>query len=223
MLKHQCGASSIGLSSFQSASRDDTAARPHSGWRALMLLAPAIVLMLAQPRWLRAQSEGLALPDDSAAAPPPSNAVAIVAVKDGIDLRADEVKAAIRLSSPSASAGGTVALTAHFAVAPGWHIYGAPLPAGEDLTPTSLSFGPELAARQSVKMPLPTPLHFAALGETLPVYQGDFTSSVELQLKPGLKPGPQTITGTLRFQECNDSLCKMPRTVNFTLPLQISG
>jgi DsbC/DsbD-like thiol-disulfide interchange protein len=223
MLKHQRGASPIGLPSFQPASRDDTA-RPHSGWRAIMLLAPAIIMTATMlPCLVRAQSDSLALPDDSTAAPPPSNAVEIVAAKDGIDLRADEVRAAIRLSSPSAPPGGTVALTAHFAVAPGWHIYGAPLPPGEDLTPTSLSFGPDLAARQSVKMPPPTPLHFAALGETLPVYQGDFTSSAELQLKPDLKPGPQTITGTLRFQECNDSLCKMPRTVNFTLPLQISG
>jgi hypothetical protein len=188
-----------------------------------MLLMAALMLSMTLPSSIRAQAGSLALPDDSGAAPAANNAVAIVPVKDGVDLRADDLKAAIRLASPSAPAGGKVALTAHFAVAPGWHIYGAPLPPGEDLTPTTLSFGEDVAAHQSVTMPPPVPLHFEALGETLPVYQGDFTSSAELQLKPDLEPGPQTISGTLRFQECNNSLCKMPRTVEFTLPLQISG
>ena len=192
---------------------------PH--WHSLTLIL--LIFVFGLPSSLRAQADSVALPDDSATAPPASNTVAIVPVKDGVDLRADDLKAAIRIASPSAPVGGKVAITAHFAVAPGWHVYGAPLPPGEDLTPTSLSFGGDVTAHQSVTMPPPTPLHFDALGETLPVYQGDFTSSAELQLKRDLKPGPQTISGTLRFQECNNSLCKMPRTVEFTLPLQISS
>jgi hypothetical protein len=225
MPKHQRESAAIKIQSseFPRCNRRNASVGASPFWRAVMLLGAALILGMTLPSSLRAQSGGLALPDDSGGAPAAANAVAIVPVKDGVDLHADDLKAAIRLASPSAAAGGKVALTAQFAVAPGWHVYGAPLPPGEDLTPTSLSFGSELAAQQSVTMPPPTPMHFEALGETLPVYQGDFTSSAELQLKPDLKPGPQNITGRLRFQECNNSLCKMPRTVDFTLPLQISG
>jgi DsbC/DsbD-like thiol-disulfide interchange protein len=224
MLKHRLGAPSHHPCSpsviLNAGANRGPASAPRS--RAILILASALLLAAIPPGRAHAQSAGLALPDDSATAPAAS-AVAVVPVQNGVEVHADQVKAAIRLASVSVPAGGKVAITAHFAIAPGWHIYGAPLPAGEDLTPTSLSFGKELAAHQSVTMPPPAPLHFEALGETLPVYQGDFTSSAELQLKPDLKPGPQTLSGTLRFQECNDSLCKMPRTVEFTLPLQISG
>jgi DsbC/DsbD-like thiol-disulfide interchange protein len=191
--------------------------------RALMILASAVILC-GMPWPVLAQSGGITLPNDSAAAAPPAaNSVAIAPVKNGIDVHADEVKAAIRLDKAVAPAGGTVEVTAQFAVAPGWHLYGAPLPPGEDLTPTSLSFGQELTASQSLTMPPPAQMRFEALGETLPVYTGDFTSAARLQLKPDLKPGPQTLSGELRFQECNDALCKMPRTVQFAIPLQISG
>jgi DsbC/DsbD-like thiol-disulfide interchange protein len=225
MLKHRLGVPSRHLRPSSISSKLGRECHDRGGAscsRLILIFTSAVFLGAMTPCIAHAQSGGLTLPDDSGTAAA-ANAVAIVPVKDGIDLQADQVKAAIRLASASVPAGGKVAITTHFAVAPGWHIYGAPLPAGEDLTPTSLSFAKDLAAHQSVTMPPPTPLRFEALGETLPVYQGDFTSSAELQLKPDLKPGPQTISGTLRFQECNDSLCKMPRTVEFTLPLQISG
>jgi Disulphide bond corrector protein DsbC len=224
MLKHRLGDPSPHSRSLSNIRREhvDRGAAPSRCWRVILIFSSALFLGAIPPCIAHAQSDGPALPDDSGTAAA-ANAVAIVPVKDGVDLQADQLKAAIRLASTTVPVGGKVAITAHFAIAPGWHIYGAPLPAGEDLTPTSLSFGEDLAAHQSVTMPPPTQLRFEALGETLPVYQGDFTSSAELQLKPDLKPGPQTVSGTLRFQECNDSLCKMPRTVEFTLPLQISG
>jgi DsbC/DsbD-like thiol-disulfide interchange protein len=191
--------------------------------RALIIVASAMI-MCGMPCAVLAQSADITLPGDSTATTPPAaNPVAIAQVKNGIEVHADEVKAAIRLGKAVVPAGGTVAVTAHFAVAPGWHIYGAPLPPGEDLTPTTLSFGQELTSNQSLTMPPPAQMRFEALGETLPVYTGDFTLAGRLQLKPNLKPGPQTLGGELRFQECNDALCKMPRTIQFTIPLQISG
>ena len=174
------------------------------------------------PKSLRAQSDTMSLPDDSGAAPA-ADAVQTISAKNGVDLKAGDVQAAIRVANPEQlRPGGKVDVTVHFAVAPGWHIYGAPLPAGEDITSTSMSFDPAVAAKQSISMPPATPMKFDALGETLPVYQGDFAASALVQLAPAIKPGPQSLPGTLSFQECNNLLCKMPRQVPFSLPINIT-
>ncbi|MGH8337910.1 MAG: hypothetical protein ACRETL_14060, partial [Gammaproteobacteria bacterium] len=82
-------------------------------------------------------------------------------------MKADDVQAAIRIANPAqVRPGGKVDVTVHFAVAPGWHIYGAPLPAGEDLTPTTLNFNGPAATSYFSKIDPPTPMRFDALGET---------------------------------------------------------
>ena len=189
-------------------------------WRIAILLTPALFVGLL-PAVLYAQSDNGAASED--AVNQQGNAVETQPMKDGIDLRADDVQAAIRIANPAKlRPGSKVDVTAHFNVAPGWHIYGAPLPAGEDMTSTSMSFDQSVAAHQSLKMPPPTPVRFDALGETLPVYQGEFAASAQLQLAPDIKPGPQVVPGTLSFQECNNMMCKMPRQVPFSLPINVT-
>lgn len=192
-----------------------------SGGYSVTLFA-VLILSVTLPASLRAQSDTMSLPDDSSAAPA-ADAVQTIPAKNGIDLKAGDVQAAIRVANPAQlRPGGKVGVTVHFAVAPGWHIYGAPLPAGEDLTSTSLSFDPAVAAKQLISMPPAIPMRFEALGETLPVYQGNFAASAQLQLAPAIKPGVQSLPGTLSFQECNNLLCKMPRQVPFSLPLNVT-
>jgi hypothetical protein len=189
-------------------------------WRIAILLAPALFLGLSSAV-LQAQSDSGATSED--AATQPGNAVETQPMKDGIDLRADDVQAAIRIANPAKlRPGSKVDVTAHFNVASGWHIYGAPLPAGEDMTSTTMSFDQSVAAHQSLKMPPPTPLRFDVLGETLPVYQGEFAASAQLQLASDIKPGPQVVPGTLSFQECNNMMCKPPRQVPFSLPINVT-
>jgi DsbC/DsbD-like thiol-disulfide interchange protein len=191
------------------------------GGRSVTFLA-ALIMSVTLSASLRAQSDTMSLPDDSGAAPA-ADAVQTISAKNGIDLKAGDVQAAIRVANPEQlRPGGKVDVAIHFVVAPGWHIYGAPLPAGEDITSTSLSFDSAIAAKQSISMPSATPMKFDALGETLPVYQGDFAASALVQLAPAIKPGPQALPGTLSFQECNNLLCKMPRQVPFSLPINIT-
>jgi hypothetical protein len=191
-----------------------------SCWRIAILLAPALFVALL-PVVLHAQADSGGTSED--AVTQPGNTVETQPMKDGIDLRADDVQAAIRIANPAKlRPGSKVDVTAHFNVASGWHIYGAPLPAGEDMTSTSMSFDQSVAAHQSLKMPPPTPLRFEALGETLPVYQGEFAASAQLQLASDIKPGPQVVPGTLSFQECNNMMCKPPRQVPFNLPINVT-
>lgn len=138
-----------------------------------------------------------------------------------VAIGADDVQAQIALSAATAQSGQQLALALDVAIAPGWHIYGEPLPDGEGLTPTSVVLDGELVAAQKITMPKPTPLHFAALDETYPVYEGKLHATGTVKLKQQLKPGDYKIAGVFNFQECNDSICKMPRAVRFELPIRI--
>jgi DsbC/DsbD-like thiol-disulfide interchange protein len=131
------------------------------------------------------------------------------------------VQARISLSDDHAPGGHLIGVAVDFAIAPGWHIYGEPLPAGEGLTPTSIKFEGDLIARQQLDLPKPTPLRFKLLDETYPVYQGSFKATGNIVLRQNLKPGDYSIPGTFKFQECNDAICKMPQSVSFELPIKI--
>jgi DsbC/DsbD-like thiol-disulfide interchange protein len=136
-------------------------------------------------------------------------------------LTAEDVEAKIVLSNARPYSGAELGVAVDFAVAPGWHIYGQPLPEG--YTATSIKFDDALISSQSIDLPKPTPVKFEVLNETLPVYQGNFRAKGKILLKQKLPPGDHQLTGTLEFQECNDSLCKMPHTARFEIPITIEA
>jgi DsbC/DsbD-like thiol-disulfide interchange protein len=142
---------------------------------------------------------------------------------EGVPVAIDggDVIAHIRVSPDRAAAGRQLGFAVDVAVAPGWHIYGEPLPDGEGLTPTSIKFESDLLARQTLNLPKPTPLRFELLNLTYPVYTGNFKALGNLVLNQKIKPGDYSIPGTFNFQLCNDSLCKPPQAVHFALPIKI--
>ncbi|MGH9738548.1 MAG: protein-disulfide reductase DsbD domain-containing protein [Candidatus Acidiferrales bacterium] len=123
------------------------------------------------------------------------------------------------LSTEQAFAGHEIGFFAKFALEPGWHVYGAPLP--ENYTVTSVTFDDPSIIRQSFELPPPVPLRIAALGETLPVYSGSFQGSGSLLLKYPLDEGRITLSGRVRFQQCSDTVCEPPETLPFDLPLTL--
>jgi DsbC/DsbD-like thiol-disulfide interchange protein len=151
------------------------------------------------------------------------NVIPIAAASEGtpVVVKGGDVMAQISLSADHASAGRQVGFAVNVAVAPGWHIYGEPLPDGEGLTPTSIKFETDLLARQTLKLPKPTPLRFEILNQTYPVYTGNFKALGNVVLNQKIKPGDYSIPGTFNFQLCNDSMCKPPQSVRFELPIKI--
>jgi Disulphide bond corrector protein DsbC len=143
----------------------------------------------------------------------------IGAGNDVVEIKSDETSARIQLSDSSAFSGQELAVAANFAIKPGWHIYGQPLPKG--YVPTAISFDNAMVAQQSFEFPKPTPIKFVALGETLPAYTGDFKAIGKVLLRKKLPAGEHKLAGELKFQECNDQICKMPQTVRFAIPLGI--
>ncbi|MGH7917157.1 MAG: protein-disulfide reductase DsbD domain-containing protein [Candidatus Binataceae bacterium] len=148
------------------------------------------------------------------------NAPARAATKaSAVTVKSGDVRATITMPIATASAGQRLPLSVEFAIAPGWHIYGRPLP--QDYQPTTIKFDETLVAAQSLRFPKPKPVDFKTLGQTLPVYEGDFSVPGVVVLKRNLTAGAHQLTGKLSFQECNDMECKMPRTVSFALPITV--
>jgi len=138
-----------------------------------------------------------------------------------VEVRNEDLSAQIRLSDVTAFPGQELAVTADFKVDTGWHIYGRPLPTG--YVPTAINFDSAMVAEQSFEFPRPTPIRFAALGETLPVYSGDFKAIGKVLLKGTLPAGADKRAGELNYQECNDQICKLPQTVHFEIPITIQA
>ena len=125
----------------------------------------------------------------------------------------------IGLSSAYAFSGQEIGFFAHFALHPGWHIYGAPLP--EAYTTTSITFESPSVARQKLELPAAELLDIPALRETLPVYSGSFQAIGTLLLKHPLPDGRLVLPGRLAFQQCSDTVCEPPETKSFELELNL--
>lgn len=138
---------------------------------------------------------------------------------NSVTVKAEDVKAKVTVSDERSYSGHRLGLTVAFEIGSGWHIYGAPLP--PEFTVTQVKFRDDLVQSQSLKFPSPTPLKFEALGQALPVYHGSFSAVGDILLKQQLPPGDYKLEGTIEFQECNDSECKIPQSVPFALPLKI--
>jgi len=136
-----------------------------------------------------------------------------------VNLRSGALSVRLGLSADKAFAGQEIGFFAKFALEPGWHVYGSPVP--PNYTATSIEFDDPKIARQSFDLPPATPLHFADLGETLPVYSRTFQGVGSLLLKYPLDDGSTTLRGQIRFQQCSDTVCEPPETIAFELPLTL--
>jgi hypothetical protein len=128
-------------------------------------------------------------------------------------LQSGALDAQIGLASARAFAGQEVSFFARFTLQPGWHVYGSPA--------IAIAFeGPEIL-RQDVSFPEPEMVTFPLLNETLPVYSGSFEARGRLLLRFPLPEGVLMLRGSLRFQQCSDSVCEPPQSIPFELPLTL--
>lgn len=136
-----------------------------------------------------------------------------------VTLQSGALTVQVGLSAATAFAGQEIGFFVKFTLAPGWHVYGAPLPA--NYTPTSVVFDDAKIARQSFTLPPATPMEFAEPAETLPAYSGPFQGLGSLLLKYPLDDGLIVLSGHVRFQQCSDTTCEPPETLAFELPLTL--
>lgn len=136
-------------------------------------------------------------------------------------LKSGHVEIRIGLSSIEAFAGQELGAIAEFSIAPGWHLYGAPVPGS--YTATAIRFETHHVASYGFKFPPPQSMRFAALGEMLPVYAGNFTVAGRVLLKFPLQPANYTLAGTVDLQQCSATECEAPQIIRFQVPIKVAA
>lgn len=154
---------------------------------------------------------------------------------NSVHVETDVLSATISLSTDRCFPGQELGISLEVLMKSGWHIYGEPLP--KNYQATVVQFEGTLVGKYSIDMPPARPLMLKALGENLPVYEGQIRALGTIEIKwsppipakfleplgPPIRPGIHQLTGILRFQACNDELCEVPQAVKFELPLTIEA
>ena len=154
---------------------------------------------------------------------------------NSVEIDAGALTATVTLSADRCFPGQELATALHIRLRPGWHIYGKPLPSS--YRPTELIFEGSIVGEQSIELPAAKPMRLEALGETLPVYEGEVRAPGRLGIKwsppmpakfmepfgKTLAPGPYKIAGTLKFQPCSATVCEAPQAIRFELPLELEA
>ena len=152
-----------------------------------------------------------------------------------VDIGTDVLHATVSFSTDRCFPGQELGVSLHLRLQPGWHVYGKPLPGNYQTT--ELLFDSPLVGEYSLELPPPQPMLLRALGETLPVYEGEMRAVGKLGIKwspprpapflqalgKQIEPGPHTIKGELRFQACSNDVCEAPQAIPFELPLHLEA
>ena len=108
-----------------------------------------------------------------------------------------------------------VVLNVDVALKPKMHVYAPDQPKGQDYIPILLTVAPN-GAYQLLEKPRYPPsekLFFAPLKETQHVYSKSFRVAQPIIVTADVSREPLTITGTVRYQACDDAICYVPQTV----------
>jgi thiol:disulfide interchange protein DsbD len=118
-------------------------------------------------------------------------------------------------------AGGQARARLELAIAQGWHVNANP-PALDYMIPTEvqLTGGSGIVSAKPI-YPAPKKAKLSFEDSELLVYDGAIVIDVPLIAAATSPPGRRTISGTLRFQACNDQLCLAPASVAFHIPVQV--
>jgi len=104
-------------------------------------------------------------------------------------------------------------------VAPGWHVYGTPIPDG--YVPLGVEVEPISGLETGrPSWPAPHPFRLEGLDEEFWVHEGTVRGSVPLTLTADPGAGDVTIRARVRYQACNETTCRPPSTVRFDLPVR---
>jgi DsbC/DsbD-like thiol-disulfide interchange protein len=108
-------------------------------------------------------------------------------------------------------AGGKVSLFVDIAPKPTMHVYA---PEEKEGIPVRLTLDPGDAFKPSAPLfPPPQKYFFAPLKLTQLVYSKPFRITQPIVLTRAAGAGPLTITGSLRYQACDDAVCYLPKSV----------
>jgi len=102
-----------------------------------------------------------------------------------------------------------------------WHV-NAHEPLDKYIVPTTLTLDPpEGITVAATAYPEPREFTFAFSPDPVLVYENEFTIGVVLTIAQTVGEGNYSLSGTLRYQACDDRQCMPPATVSVTVPVKV--
>jgi DsbC/DsbD-like thiol-disulfide interchange protein len=112
-------------------------------------------------------------------------------------------------SEATASPGSKVSLFLDITPKPGIHVYA---PGAKDYVPIAVVMDPRSGVTfADLHYPKSELMDFA--GEKVPVYEKAFRLVEDVSIAPSVKRGTLTLTGTVKYQACDDRVCFIPASV----------
>jgi len=92
---------------------------------------------------------------------------------------------------------------------PKMHVYA---PGAKDYIPVTLELNSAGVRAGKLTYPAAQDWYFEPTKEHVPVYQSPFRLTQDVVIAPTVKPGTFYITGVLKYQACDDTICYNPVT-----------
>jgi hypothetical protein len=123
----------------------------------------------------------------------------------------------------SARRGAEVVLALDVVLKPKMHVYAPDQPKEQDYMPIALTLTPDAAAYRPLKVRYPAAekFFFEPLNETQRVYSKPFRIAQPVILA-GNVTGDVTISGTVKYQACDDAICYVPQNVPVTWTVRLA-
>jgi thioredoxin:protein disulfide reductase len=119
-----------------------------------------------------------------------------------------------------AKAGAAVDSALPVELRPGYHV-NSNTPADDYLIPLRLTWNPGPLEATGFTFPKAQMEKYKFSENPLSVFTGDFQIVTRFKAAANAAPGPATLTGKLRYQACNDSMCLPPKTLDVSLQVEI--
>ena len=119
-----------------------------------------------------------------------------------------------------AKVGTTVDAKLQLQVRDGYHVQ-SNTPLDKYLYALKLTWNPGALESSGITYPKPQMEKYSFSETPLSVFSGNFEVVTKFKVSASAIPGPSAVTGKLRYQACNDTMCLPPKTIDVSLPVDI--
>jgi thiol-disulfide isomerase/thioredoxin len=119
-----------------------------------------------------------------------------------------------------AKIGATVDAKLPLQLRPGYHVQ-SNTPTDKYLIPLKLTWNPGPLQPAAVVYPKPLMEKYSFSPQPQSVFSGNFELTTKFKVPASAIAGPTAITGKLRYQACNDTMCLPPRNMDVSLQVDI--
>jgi thiol:disulfide interchange protein DsbD len=120
----------------------------------------------------------------------------------------------------TAKPGATVDSALPIELRSGYHV-NSNTPSDDYLIPLRLTWNAGVLESTGFTFPKPQMEKYSFAEKPLSVYTGDFEIVTHFKVAASAAPGPATLTGKLRYQACNNTMCLPPKTLEVSLQVEI--